>query len=316
MDDKSSHEVNLTDVSERDKPWDTHRNNALAVQTLYERLDYERYADRMSRCSLLLGFKPEPLPDSDEHRLALALASFCRVRFCPVCQWRRRLMWTARILKALPGLLEQYPKHRYLLLTLTVKNCPIESLRPTVRHMNKAWERLSKRKAFPAVGWLKSVEVTRNGSTGEAHPHIHAVLMVPPSYFRGQSYIKQADWCDLWMRSLKVDYVPSVNVKAIKGKNGDTQDIRGGLMEALKYQVKEDDLVEDADWLKGITQQLHKTRAVSVGGVFREFINSDEPEDLISEDEDKLTSDMAEVFFGWREVTRRYVKVDPHIGNS
>jgi plasmid rolling circle replication initiator protein Rep len=227
-------------------------------------------------------------------------------------------MWRARFFKTLPKIIEEYPTHRFIFLTLTVKNCPLTELRETLRHMNKSWQRLSELKRFPAIGWVKSVEVTR-GQDGLAHPHFHCLLMVPPSYF-GKNYIKQEEWTELWRRSLRVDYTPIVNVKAVKSKKvGQPELVKdvladalvAGILETLKYAIKPDDLVFSPEWLAELTNQLHKTRAISVGGVLREFISDEEPEDLIhGEDEIELTPQEAEVWFGWRENSKRYVKTE------
>ena len=48
-----------------------------------------------------------------------------------------------------------------------------------------------------------------------AHPHFHALLLVKPSYFT-INYIKQGDWVEMWAKALRADYLPSVNVKAVK----------------------------------------------------------------------------------------------------
>ena len=68
--------------------------------------------------------------------------------------------------------------------------------------MNKAWQRLIQRKLFPAIGWLRSTEVTR-GKDGSAHPHFHCLLLVSSSYFSGKGYLKQNDWVEMWRSSLR-----------------------------------------------------------------------------------------------------------------
>jgi hypothetical protein len=80
----------------------------------------------------------------------------------------------------------------------------------------------------------------------------------------------------------------------------------------LKYTVKESDLIHDAAWLQELTKQLHKIRAVSVGGVFKQYISEEEPEDLIhAEDEENAESDSAaNIWFGWREMVQRYAKTE------
>ncbi|SPF56430.1 hypothetical protein SBA4_860009 [Candidatus Sulfopaludibacter sp. SbA4] len=50
----------------------------------------EALADRIEECSQVLGFAWVPeKDDSNVLTLLLREARFCRVRHCPVCQWRR-----------------------------------------------------------------------------------------------------------------------------------------------------------------------------------------------------------------------------------
>lgn len=340
MPEETGSDLYLTDISPDDKPWDVHRAVASKVESLYEQVDYNRYALRIRECSRWLGFALE-LQQDCSYKLKLHTCQFCRVRHCPVCQWRRSLMWRARFFQTLPKVIEAYPTARWLFLTLTVKNCPLEELRATLQSMSKAWERLSKLKQFPAIGWVRSVEVTR-AENDFAHPHFHCLLMVPASYF-SHGYIKQEEWTELWRRSLRADYTPIVNVKTVKDKRKrspspkeperiaevlDSSSVGqlptglvSGILETLKYSVKPADLVgsgaddeetfvRNAQWLAELTTQLHKTRAISVGGVLRQYISEEEPEDLIhAEDEEiSLTDEDVQIWFGWREMVQRYLK--------
>lgn len=235
-------------------------------------------------------------------------------------------MWKARFFQALPKITEAYPTDRWVLLTLTVRNCPLSELRLTIKHMNKSWQRLAERKSFPARGWLKSVEVTR-AEDDYAHPHFHVLMQVPASYF-SHGYISQAEWTELWRKSLRVEYTPIVHVTAVKNRLkrelstsqvGLPSEIVSGVLETLKYTVKPDDLfmgldpVKNAAWLQGLTDQLHKTRSVALGGVFKEYMNEDEPEDLINAEDEEietLSESDIKMLFGWRENYKRYVKME------
>lgn len=309
--------IYLSDVSPHDKPWDKHRASAEVVQKLYSNSEFQKYSDRINLCSRQLRFALEA-QDDGEIRYRLRQARFCRVRLCPVCQWRRSMMWRARFFEAIPRVMKDYPKARFIFLTLTVKNCEITELRDTIKHLNAGWQRLSQRKAFPAVGWVKSIEVTRNGSDRTAHPHLHAVLMVRPSYFK-TGYISQKKWSELWQKCLRTDYTPLVHVQTVKGGNkGSEGDISEGilhaLLETLKYGVKESDLISDVEWLHELTVQLQKTRAVSVGGILKEYLNAEEPDDLIHDGKEALDNLLEEleptnsVWFGWREMVKKYAK--------
>ena len=84
----------LSDFSPADRPWDVHRAQAEDVQAIYSTAaEFERYAQRIATCSGLLRFGWHPDSDTGEVHMGLREARFCRVRHCPVCQWRRSLMW-------------------------------------------------------------------------------------------------------------------------------------------------------------------------------------------------------------------------------
>lgn len=306
----------LSDLSPKDKPWDAHRAIADTVENLYRSARVVGYADRMDSCGKLLEFALRS-DDQGDVGIKLQSARFCRVRHCPVCQWRRSMKWQAKMFTAMPQIREAYPKHRWIFVTLTVRNCDLVDLRSTVTAMNKGFERLTKLKRFPAIGWIRSVEVTRNEQTGQAHPHFHCLMLVPLSYF-GRAYIKQDEWRVLWMKSMRLEYLPVVNVKAVKPKldkvTGDHDDINQAIVETFKYSIKESDLVADENWLVELTSQLHKTRAISIGGILKEYLKEEkEDDDLvhIEENENEQAEDEAlKLFFGWRESLRRYKRND------
>ena len=193
-------------------------------------------------------------------------------------------MWKAKAYKILPKVLTDYPKIRWLFLTLTVRNCEITSLKDTLAWMNKAFKRLNELKDFPSVGYIKTTEVTRGKTPpGSAHPHFHILMMVKPSYF-SHGYISQAKWVELWQKSLRVDYKPILDVQALKPQDS----LIGLLAEVIKYSVKESDITLDREWFLELTRQLHRTKAIAVGGVLREYLREleEDPEDLIGKDDE------------------------------
>ena len=293
----------LADLSPRDKPWDKHRGNADKVEAHYVGSEFSQYAMRIHNCSELLHFGLVP-EDDDTLKLKLRSARFCRVRHCPVCQWRRSLMWKAKAFKVLPKIVEDHPSYRWLFLTLTLKNCPITDLKSTLQHMNRSFQRLSQLKVWPAVGWLRSTEVTR-GRDGSAHPHFHCLLMVRPGYF-GKNYIKQAEWVALWKKSLRIDYNPILDCQAVKKGQQPMQLVP----ELLKYCTKESDLVADREWFLELTRQMHKMKCITTGGVLKQYLKEleEEPEDLIGKDEDELLhqDDEVSLYFDWKRQEKKY----------
>ena len=277
---------------------------------------HHKYAERVENCSQVLGFSHAPLADK-KNKLKLTNAWFCRVRFCPVCQWRRSLAWQAKVYQALPALLRDYPDTRFLFMTLTVRNCEVKDLRTTLNLMSAAWKRLVELRSWPARGWVRAVEITRSQKYRTAHPHYHCLLMVPPAYFQGD-YLKQDQWAELWRQCLRVNYRPVVDIRAVKlALVPDTQRVNpmpknmwGAVAEILKYAVKSSDMVRDHDWFVTLVDQIHKTRAVAIGGILKRYIKEREKENLKSEPGEEPTAKEKErLFFGWKPIVRKYRKV-------
>ena len=224
----------MSSYSERDKKWDKHKGDAQTIAGIYEKVPtkYNKLANRMNKCAEILEMAWSKPDDQGETKLKLQSARFCKVRHCPVCGWRRSMRNVAKFFQRLPDLQAAHPSSRWLFLTLTVQNVPVDQLRQTISNMNTAWKRLIQRKDWPAMGWIRTVEVTHEydpagrhakgltgtGRKGWAHPHFHALLQVPAGYFAGHSYVKQAEWAERWQHALRADYLPVVDVRAVKPK--------------------------------------------------------------------------------------------------
>lgn len=402
--------------------WDTRKTYSVQVKDIFITGEprHQRQAERINQCSETLFFDWSKIDANGEIKLQFRKAYFCRVRNCPICQWRRSQMWVARFFEALPCIYAAHPTMRYVLLTLTVKNCPITELRSTVQLMNKAWQRLSQRKAFPALGFVRSLEVTKETDTHDkktkklihkarpnyCHPHFHIILALPASYF-SRNYLSTAKWAELWKEALRIDYTPICDVRLVKIKPRKENDsntvtdslenafkaivddlrtvlalardselevvliflqkaliaalernisefltalaliadesvlfrveavlmgvqrliaagkqleidmtiksLQAAILETIKYTVKPSDMVQDRDWSLALVDQLHKTRAVALGGIFKEFLREEEDENNQddSDDQEDQQDNSNGVCFGWKQPVQRYQQLPP-----
>jgi plasmid rolling circle replication initiator protein Rep len=261
-----SDENYLTNISEKDKSFDTHKAASGEMARLYgldgnyglkgfmhgsRVISFDSYESRINECGAWLKFYQSP------NDFRLIDARFCKVPYCPMCQFRRSLKWRAKFLAVLPDIQKQFPTHKWIFLTLTVRNCHMDDLRSTIKQMGQGWQRLSQLVNFPLEGCIKSLEVTRiwdwydhagellgrhgvkwwyqkleaykkskTGSdprtwvakpTEEVHPHFHILGMVKASYF-STSYITQKEWSETWKKSMRLDYSPIVHIERVKDK--------------------------------------------------------------------------------------------------
>jgi len=328
----------LSDISPIDSKWDEAKALADEIANLFAGTKYDSYSRRIKACALVLAFALQIAGDDEELLLKLVSAAFCRCPGCPVCQVSRARMWRAKTFQLMPLLLKDYPWAKFLFLTLTVENPHITDLRATLLHMNKSWARMCDLVDFPAEGFIKTTEVTREYRcisqsickasgvkkpcsrcipTDNAHPHFHCLVMVRPGYF-GKNYLKHADWVSLWQRSLRVSYSPMVNIKVIKDKPGTEGKNHSSVLETFKYAVKLQDVLtrkddpsfmNDQTYLVNLIDQIYKLKLISTGGILKTYFKEveREPENLIysglSDDDGETIRRLASV---WNEYTNHY----------
>lgn len=269
----------LSQVSKKDKRWDQHKSENGKIGALYGANPvYERYAERMAECADWLEFAE--VKGEHDRKLKLTRASFCHVRHCPICAWRKSLAQMARLQNNLDMYLQSNVNLKYIYAVLTVKNCEMSVLRRTIRAMNNATNKFLKRlnRITKIHGYVKTVEITK-GKDGLPHPHINLILAVNKSYFTSRDYIAKPKWVTMWRECMQLDYDPSVfvsKVKPKKKKQGEAKpgdDLVAGLVEVVKYAVKPSDIEDDAEFLYGITSQCHKLRFISTGGCLKDIFS-------------------------------------------
>jgi len=329
----------LRDLSQKDSVWDKHKGDAVKLAKMF--LDdksgdpiLEKYAERLIETAQNLGFKWQVDESTGEAKIKLSSAWFSRWRHDPVSNWRKSMKWRSIWFNALPNVFEAHPTHRWLFLTLTVENCKITDLNATCKHLNKSFLKLirgkrlakyfySRDKSVPIAGYYRAMEITKEKERdGYAHPHLHVLLHLPPSYFKGENYIPQKEWAELWRTAAGLDYDPVIDIRAVKPKKAKLDDKFGGLFDAIlevtKYPMKMADLLVNADWTKEYIKQMHRVRLTDVGGTLKRFIaelDDDDKTDLIHIDEDgknteKIDDSKGDIFFefDYRKTVRKYVK--------
>ena len=263
------------------RKWDLHKQNNLKLVELYKQaikispnvISPKRLQD-LADCANQLEY----LQDVEGNK-KLYKTYFCRVRLCPMCQWRRSLKLFSQVSKITDYINQQNNNQvRYLFITLTQKNCCGSELVQEINKINKSFSLLvdKTKRVQPAtkfkkmlLGYIKSTEVTYNPKTKTYHPHLHCIFAVQEEYFNKVNYINKNTWRAIWADLLKVDYLPQVNVQAIKPARQ-----QKAVAELAKYPAKVSSILnlpqmQAVQVIIDLTTLCYKRRFVAFGGIFK-----------------------------------------------
>ena len=178
--------------------------------------------------------------------------------------------------------------------------------------MSKGWQRFSQRKAFkPVLGWIRATEVTQDKTRPDyAHPHYHALLLVPQSMLGGKQYVKHSEWLQLWRDCYRDQTITQVDVRAIKGGA-----MKGAVetLKAFNYSMKVDDLMtRSPEWILEYMEQVQHMRFMAAGGVLKDALKEIEAEattdEMLNVDSENDEASAREVVrtATWRPSEKRY----------
>jgi plasmid rolling circle replication initiator protein Rep len=319
--------------SGKNRDWKGKKRRSLLTAEHFDVAGLKSKAERMNECADVLVFK------HTEEKLKLYQAWFCKVRLCPMCNWRRSLK-IAYHNKRIVETVNERENVCWLFLTLTVRNTDTENLRETISSMSEAFRRLTKYKAFKTSvrGFFRALEVTKNRDLeseyfGTYHPHFHVLLAVPSSYFKKKEYyITHGEWTSLWKRAMKLDYNPIVHVQKVKPKNS-LEDLKtyekdlkqaikeqNAILEVSKYPVKDTDVIkgnkvtsENVETVLALDDALAYKRLIGYGGLLKEIhkelnLGDAEDGDLVNiSEEDEVANGAFDVIAKWHVGLKNYV---------
>lgn len=281
-----------------------HKMNNNALVESYKRLGMEERASKVFWCGSQLDFK---LPEDYSATPKLFRANFCKDRLCNMCSWRRTLKIFGQVSQIMEKLVAD--QYEFLFVTLTIRNCSASELKQQLDKLQYGFHLFHKQKCVRVAfrGCFKAFEITRHPEhfkSIEYHPHLHLIIAVKKSYFKGQDYIKHSDLIEIWQNACGLDYRPQVDIRKIKPeKSDDGITLAGAVAEVAKYTVKSADVLRGTDAeidraVLTLTEALSSRRLCSFTGVFkkaaRELKLDDLTDgDLINTDNEQLRSDIA-----------------------
>jgi len=325
------------------RPWRRKKVKNLILADSLHRLGEHKKAHRVWWCSTCLAFR-ESLEGVVEK--VLESANFCRERLCPMCQWRKSLKIFYQTGKVMDVVQQRYENLVPIFLTLTLKNCTATELLGKIDEILKGWVNFTRhwRIRKRVKGWFRALEVTydgdeyisqkrydkgkgyydkigirpgdKNPNFDTFHPHIHAILLVDKSYFRGKDYMQTAEWVQTWRTSMGLDYDPVCDVRVVKNQKGKRKEIA----EVAKYTLKDSEfLTKNKDLtdrlVKILGEALKNRRLFAFGGLLKVIakeLGTERPDegDLIHIDDETVRADIATVLtvYRWHFGLANYIR--------
>jgi plasmid rolling circle replication initiator protein Rep len=283
-------------------------------------VNYEKRSGNMRFCGSFLEFA------DTQDRLKLVKANFCRVPLCPMCQWRKSMRIFFEVSKIMRVIEERYIDYIPVFLTLTVKNCSLESLSKTLDDIFDGWfEFMRSGQLNPMIkgetthiikGWFRALEVEYNDKRSEFHPHFHAIMLVEKNYFKGKNYKRTEEWVQLWRKAAKLDYDPICDIRRTRTSKGKREEVA----EVAKYTYKDAEILrkklsanKKADVIKYLSGALHGRRLYAYGGVMKEVaaelkMKDIDKADLIKVDDENINPSLVKMIlrYNWNVGVSNY----------
>lgn len=248
--------------------------------------DFAVKARRVSDCGSYLKFVRD-VGLVGSHKLIGA--NFCRIRLCPMCEWRKAMKNfanTSRILSYLRGL-----GYEFVFVTLTIRNVSASGLKSAVKHLQSSFKRFQRRKETcgyplwkgnpPFLGYQSTIEVTRNNDRssewyGTYHPHLHCVFVVHKNYFHGNKYLSRQRMLEIWRECARDEGITQVDIRAVRrNRRKKMDDISAAVAEISKYCCKPSDFLDRVDEVERVDvvwtlfDALRGVRLISRGGLVK-----------------------------------------------
>lgn len=249
------HEINLLTRMKRE----SHFIEGL-IRNDYRINNNIRFADRLHQCTHRIAVP------THENRLVPIYP--CMVYACPLCAFfknRKQIAQYHRIfnrLEQIPGL----KSARFYLLTLTVKECRVESMMDTLREMVVAYDKLLGKVKQSVISSSRFLHYGINPDR-YVHPHYHAILILRS----GRYYVKHERWHQYWSECLNHDYMPHVNLLPL---NPDGPIQRSHFVGAMTYGLKSlefDQIKTNAPTFTALFNLARGIRRVAHRGLVKEL---------------------------------------------
>ena len=205
----------------------------------------------------------------------------------------------AQFNKNAPSVIEQYPHHIWLFITLTIPNCDISNLRERYKYLNSSFSNLLKMNEFKKYfgqsgqfyknkkgekncGYFKVLEASKSSEFNHCKPHMHIIFHMPKNFEDSKNYLSEQKLQELWMKACNINYPLHVDIIRVKNDENLVSNICG----FASYMTKPHDLLKCSDnYIITYIQQIMGVKLSTFSGTLKiinkssDYQKSDSPND-------------------------------------
>jgi hypothetical protein len=189
----------------------------------------------------------------------------CRKRECPIFQYQRNLEWKEKFYSKAREFINAFSSRRWIFLTYKMNPVPVEEVRQALKHINPSFQRLTKSKEFPSVGWIRAINTFPN-STGGVEIEIKILAAFEKGFFGSRNYMDHKQVSYLWQKCLRYDYQPKARVQHLKLLDPSVLvNLVGDFTQEIDYTSF------DAKEFIEFIQQVRRLKSILLGGEVKTF---------------------------------------------
>jgi hypothetical protein len=197
-----------------------------------------------------------------------------------------------------PQLIEKYPDHIWLFVTLTIPSCDITNLRSQYEYLNHSFANLLKMNEFKKYfsqngqyyknknvdrncGYFKILETSKSTEFNHCKPHVHVLFHMPKNFEDSKNYISINKLQRIWMKACNINYPLHVDIVRIKND----EDLVSNVSGFSSYMTKPHNILEySKNYIIKYLQQIENFKLSTFAGTLKIIKSSDyKPDDSIND---------------------------------
>jgi plasmid rolling circle replication initiator protein Rep len=261
--------LSISTIPENLKVWQNLKTRSELLSTRLQKVA-PKYAERMRDCCSKIKFLECP-----NGYMRFKDARFCRVRGCPMCEWRRSRYVAKVVCRASVATLEQYPKLHPILFHFPFLECDANQIKQSLNTLKMGWGKLSSLKLWKAKckSHVCLTAINLVPDTQKISISMHCIAFMPSSFWTGASRTSQKMLSQTWQESLRVPTKLKATYKQFDSNYRVNQiGAKAKDLSTINLEQFPDDII------KTVCEQIHRAKLFSACSHFSQLYSAVEGE--------------------------------------